>query len=222
MGKIHAFIFDLDGVITDTAEYHYLAWKACAEKLGIPFSRKDNEKLKGISRMKSLEIILRLGNKEKDYSESEKLEIAERKNEIYKRMIKKLTPNDILPGISGLLNEVKNHGLKLGLASASKNAFGVMTSLELPHVFDHIVDAATVKNGKPDPDIFLAAARALNVEPRHCVGIEDAASGIQAIKSAGMFAVGVGDAQVLAAADLVYPNTALIDYEAIIRKAEKN
>ncbi|WP_088042060.1 beta-phosphoglucomutase [Bacillus sp. EAC] len=214
--KLQAIIFDLDGVITDTAEYHYLAWKQLGEDVGVPFTREFNEELKGVSRMDSLEKILALGNKQNDFSVEEKLTLAEKKNEHYVSLIQNISPNDILPKIEKLIADIKDKGLKLGLASVSKNALAVMTSLGLTDQFDVIVDAAKITNGKPDPEIFLTAASLLNVEPIACIGIEDAAAGVDSIKGAGMFAVGVGSEQTLAKADIVYPSTSELSLEAII------
>lgn len=201
--SLEAVIFDLDGVITDTAEYHYLAWQELAKELGISFSREFNEELKGISRMDSLEKILVHGGREMDFSDEEKQALANQKNEHYRQLIQQITPADILPGIKDLITEIKGLGLKLGLASVSKNAYTVMDALELSDQFDVIVDANTIKNSKPDPEIFLTAAKLLQVEPVKCIGIEDAVAGIKAIKAAGMFAVGIGDKEVLKKADLV-------------------
>lgn len=214
---LQAFIFDLDGVITDTAEYHYLAWKALGEDLGIPFTREFNEELKGVSRMDSLEKILTLGQKQNDFSEQEKVALATKKNEHYVRLIENITPDDILPGIKELFAEIKEKGYKLGLASVSKNAFTVMESLKLRNEFDVIVDAATIAKGKPDPEIFLTAAKLLHVEPSACIGIEDAAAGVESIKGAGMFAVGVGSKESLAKADIIYSSTAELSLPEILK-----
>jgi beta-phosphoglucomutase len=213
--QLKAVIFDLDGVITDTAEYHFLAWKALSEELAIPFTREFNEELKGISRMESLEKILVLGGKQNDFSESEKAMLAARKNDHYCRLIEEITPSDILPGISEFISAIKNHGIKMGLASVSKNAFTVMNRLELTSEFDTIVDAATIQKGKPDPEIFLRASEQLGVEPNACIGIEDAEAGIAAIKAAGMFAVGIGNEKRLGQADLVYRSTKELRFEEI-------
>lgn len=213
--QLKAVIFDLDGVITDTAEYHYLAWKALGEELGIPFTREFNEGLKGISRMESLEKILVFGGKQYDFNDQEKAEIAARKNDHYCRLIVEITPQDILPGITDFILTIKRQGLKLGLASVSKNAFTVMKRLGLLNEFDTIVDAATIKRGKPDPEIFLRAAEQLTVEPNACIGIEDAKAGVSAIKGAGMFAVGIGNEEILAQADLVYSSTKDLPFEKI-------
>ena len=219
--ELRAFIFDLDGVITDTAEYHYLAWKQLANEMGITFTREDNERLKGISRMESLEIILEIGNKQSSYTVEEKEKLATQKNEHYMELIKQITPNDCLPGIKQLLNDIKAAGYKLGLASVSKNAPAVMNSLQLSDQFDYMVDAHTIKKGKPDPEIFLKAAERLGVHADECIGIEDAEAGVEAIKSAGMFAVGVGSKDQLAKADLLYSNTSDLSLNEIIREYRK-
>lgn len=218
---LQAFIFDLDGVITESAEYHYLAWKALGEDLNIPFTREFNEELKGVSRMDSLEKILTLGGRQNDFTPEQKNSLAEKKNDHYCTLIQNITPADILPGIEPLLAEIRAQGLKLGLASVSKNAFTVMASLGLKDEFDVIVDAATISKGKPDPEIFLTAARLLGVEATACIGIEDAAAGVDSIKGAGMFAVGVGSPESLAKADLLYPNTSLLSYAEIVEKYQQ-
>jgi beta-phosphoglucomutase len=214
--NLHAVIFDLDGVITDTAEFHYLAWKELGEEVGVPFTREFNEELKGVSRMDSLEKILALGHKQNDFTDEEKFDLATRKNDHYVRLIEGITPSDILPGIKELISSIKEKGYKLGLASVSKNAFSVMNKLGLTDQFDVIVDAAKIKNGKPDPEIFLTAADLLGVEPEECLGIEDAAAGVESIKGAGMFAVGVGSRETLSKADLVYESTAAISFDEIV------
>lgn len=211
-----AFIFDLDGVITDSAEYHYLAWKALGEDLGISFDRAFNEILKGVSRTESLERILRLGGRENDFSAEEKELLANKKNEHYVSLISKITSADILPGIEMFLEELKEAGYKIGMASASKNAQMVTSQLGLLELFDHIVDAATVIHSKPHPEVFLKAAEALRVDPKDCVGIEDAIAGITAIHEAGMFAVGIGDSNVLTEADIVFEDTAYLTLEKIL------
>ncbi|WP_239454050.1 beta-phosphoglucomutase [Bacillus suaedaesalsae] len=213
---IKAFIFDLDGVITDTAEYHYLAWKALAEEIGITFDREFNEKLKGVGRMDSLERILELGKTQHDFTLGEKEQLATKKNDHYKQLITNITHEDILPGIEELLKEIKKNGYLLGLASASKNAPEVLRSLGLYEQFDCIADAAAVEKSKPAPDIFLLAASMLKVEPSQCIGIEDAESGIEAIHSAGMFAVGVGDEESLKSADYYVSNTTELSLENIL------
>ncbi|MFB6467324.1 beta-phosphoglucomutase [Cytobacillus sp. Hz8] len=214
--NLSAIIFDLDGVITDTAEYHFLAWKALAEDMGIRFTREDNEMLKGISRMESLEKILEIGGRSADFSSEEKEKLAAKKNDHYRTLIQKITPDDILPGMKEFIFSIKEKGLKLGLASASKNAFAVMESLGLMEVFDAIVDAKTVVNGKPNPEVFLKAADLLHVDASTCIGMEDAVAGVEAIKAAGMFAVAVGKRESFTKADMVYENTAFVSLNEIL------
>ncbi|QGZ40617.1 beta-phosphoglucomutase [Pseudoduganella flava] len=204
MSRFAAVIFDLDGVITDTARYHYLAWKRLAESQGVHFDEAFNEHLKGIDRMGSLELILASATRR--YSDAEKLALATEKNEHYKELIATMTPSDLLPGAVAALDDCRAAGLKIGLASVSRNAFTVLDRLGITGKFDYVVDAGTIAKGKPDPEIFLKAARELRVTPDACFGVEDAVAGVSSIKAAGMYAVGVGDPQVLAAADIVIPD----------------
>ncbi|WP_163151047.1 beta-phosphoglucomutase [Anoxybacillus sp. MB8] len=215
--QLKAVIFDLDGVITDTAEYHFIAWKQLAEELGITFDRTFNEQLKGVSRMESLERILALGGQADRYTAAEKEALAHKKNEHYKQLIARMTPNDLLPGILDLLRELKRENVKIGLASASKNAFTVIERLQIGEYFDTIVDAAKIKHSKPHPEIFLTAAKQLQVDPSACVGVEDAQAGVAAIQAANMFAVGVGDKEALKEADYIVETTAELTYDAIVR-----
>lgn len=218
MRILEAFIFDLDGVITDTAEYHYLAWKELAGELGIPFTREDNERLKGVSRMASLEIILEIGGKQTAFTDEEKGRLAAKKNAHYAELIKQITPDDILPGMKQLLADSKEAGFKIGLASASKNAPAVLEGLGLLNEFDYMADANLIANGKPDPEIFLNAAENLQVNPARCIGIEDAKAGVQAIKRAGMFAVGIGSPDQLGQADVIYASTKELSLETLIKE----
>lgn len=201
-----AVIFDLDGVITDTARYHYLAWKRLAESQGVHFDEAFNEHLKGIDRMGSLDLIL--ASSSRSYTQDEKLALAHEKNEHYKELIATMSPDDLLPGAVAALDACRAAGLKIGLASVSKNAFSVLDMLGITGKFDYVVDAATIARGKPDPEIFLKAARELGVDPADCMGVEDAVAGIASIKSAGMYALGIGDPQVLRQADKVIPSLA--------------
>lgn len=214
---IEAFIFDLDGVITDTAHYHYLAWKELGEKIDIKIDEEFNESLKGISRMESLERILIHGNKQNDFTIEEKEKMAHDKNKYYVELIKNVTPKDILPGIKDLLNEIKDNNIKIGLASASKNAVMVLENLDLYDYFDFIADAAECKNSKPDPEIFIMAANGLNVEHINCIGIEDASAGVEAINTANMYSVGIGDKLILNKAKLIFENTSQLSFEEIIK-----
>ncbi|EAC5373238.1 beta-phosphoglucomutase, partial [Listeria monocytogenes] len=195
------FVFDLDGVITDTAKYHYIAWKELAAEIGIEIDLKFNEQLKGISRMDSLERILTLGNKNDAYTEVEKEALATKKNTHYVQLLQSLTPDDLLPGVKTFLDEAKAKNIPCAIASASKNAPFILDKLGVMQDFDTIVDPATLKKGKPDPEIFIQAALALGIEPAEAVGFEDAQAGIDGIKAAGMYAVGVYSGEELHGAD---------------------
>ena len=201
--KLEAVIFDLDGVITDTSRYHYKAWKILADEEGLIFDELMNQYLKGISRMESLEIILKNNKIILDYDKKKKL--CERKNNYYKELIKEITPENILPNILHFLNDLKKENIKIALASASKNAKDIVSRLELRSYFDFIADPSNIKNGKPNPDIFYLAADKLKVSNKNCIGIEDAQAGVDAIKSAGMYAVGIG--KNLKFADLLLTNS---------------
>jgi beta-phosphoglucomutase len=204
MTRFKAVVFDLDGVITDTAHYHYLAWKALAESEGVHFDHAFNENLKGVDRMGSLNLIL--AGSSKTYSMDEKLALADRKNSQYVELIATMSQADLLPGALEALAAVRAAGLRIGLASVSKNAFTVLDRLGIRDRFDYVVDAALIANSKPHPEIFLNAAAALGVAPQDCLGVEDAVAGVASIKSAGMFALGIGDPAVLTQADRVIPS----------------
>ncbi|MDR0951469.1 MAG: beta-phosphoglucomutase [Oscillospiraceae bacterium] len=205
---LRAVLFDLDGVITDTAEYHYHAWTELATRLGIPFDRSLNERLKGVSRAESLEIILESAGAQGRFSPAEKVVLTEQKNQLYKELIGGLTPRDILPGIADFLSELKAGGIKTAVASASRNVFFILEKLELGGAFDFVVDPASVWRMKPAPDVFLAAAAGVGTPPGECVGIEDAAAGIEALRRAGIRSVGVGSFESMRGADLVLSGTA--------------
>ena len=215
--RLKAVIFDLDGVVTDSAKYHYRAWKELADELNIPFDEEYNEKLKGVSRMESLELILKNGNAENNYSAEEKARLADKKNEHYKELIKEITPADMLPGVENFLKELKANNIKTALASVSKNAPSIIKQLQAEKYFDYIADAAAVPNAKPFPDIFLVGAEALEVKPENCIGVEDARTGIEAIHRAGMLAVGVGTPAEMEEADLVL-TTSELSLELILDK----
>ena len=204
--KLHyqAVIFDLDGVLTDTAHFHFLAWKKMAESVGIELDAAFNENLKGVDRMGSLELILGLSGQ--SYSQEQKQDLATQKNRHYQQLISSMSPKDLLPGALQALQQVRAAGLLSGLASVSRNAFAVLDSLGIRDCFDTVVDAATVTNSKPDPEIFFKAALQLNVLPAACLGVEDSIAGIRAIKSAGMFALGIGQPHILTEADRVIPD----------------
>ncbi|RCX16236.1 beta-phosphoglucomutase [Fontibacillus phaseoli] len=194
-------IFDLDGVIVDTAKYHYLAWRSLAQRLGFEFTEEDNERLKGVSRMESLQILLEVGGVEAD--EAERLEMADAKNKEYVDYISRLEPSEILPGARAYLLLLRSKGVKVALGSASKNAEFILNRLGITELFDAIIDGTKVSKAKPDPEVFLAASAALGLEPSECVVFEDAAAGVQAGISAGSKVVGIGSADILAEADRV-------------------
>ncbi|ATQ73597.1 beta-phosphoglucomutase [Massilia violaceinigra] len=201
MSRFKAVIFDLDGVITDTAHYHCLAWKRLAESEGVHFDEAFNEQLKGIDRMGSLNLIL--AGSSRSYSDEQKLALADAKNRHYQELIATMSAADLLPGAVDALAAVRAAGLRIGLASVSKNAFTVLERLGIRERFDYVVDAALIANSKPHPEIFLTAARELGVDPAHCLGVEDAVAGVASIKSAGMWALGIGSPAVLTQADRV-------------------
>lgn len=198
---IEGFIFDLDGVLTDTAEYHYRGWKRLAEELGISFTREDNEALRGIPRRESLMMIV----KDRQFTEQEILEMMERKNRYYLELIREVTPRDLLPGARELLEEIRAAGLKSAVGSASKNAAEVIERLGIENLLDVIADGHSVTLQKPAPDLFLYAAGQLKLNPSQCVVVEDAAAGIEAARSGGFLSVGLGPRERVARADLVLP-----------------
>lgn len=203
---IKAVIFDLDGVIVDTAHYHYLAWKRLAKELGFDLTLEQNELLKGVSRMRSLEIILDLGGIK--LSEAEKERIANKKNGWFVEYVNEMKPEEIFPGVKELLKSIRSKGLKMGLASSSKNAHAVINLLNIENEFDAIVDGTMIIHSKPDPEIFLLTASKLGVVPAECVVFEDAEAGVEAALAAGMKCVGVGSPEQLGKANLVVAKTA--------------
>lgn len=194
-------IFDLDGVIVDTAKYHYLAWRSLAERLGFEFTEADNERLKGVSRVESLKILLEIGGVE--IGDAERLKMAEEKNKEYVEYISRLEPSEILPGAKEYLHQLRQQGVKIALGSASKNAAFILDRLGIAELFDAVIDGTKVSKAKPDPEVFLAASRALGLAPADCVVFEDAAAGVEAGKAAGCGVVGIGSPEVLFAADRV-------------------
>lgn len=198
----------MDGVIVDTARYHYLAWKRLADELNIPFDERDNERLKGVSRMASLNILLSLGGRQA--SDEEKQRLAARKNAWFVDYINHMDRSEIFAGVEGLLRSIKLQGILIGLASSSKNAPQVVEVLGIAGHFDSIVDGSMVSRAKPDPEIFLLAASLMTVPPVNCVVVEDASAGIEAAKAAGMKCIGVGSREQLYAADLVVERTGQI------------
>jgi beta-phosphoglucomutase len=202
MKNIKACIFDLDGVIVDTAVYHYKAWKRLANNMGFDFTEHQNEQLKGVSRMASLNLILGWGNVTHK-TEAEKLALATQKNEWYNVMISQMTPAEILPGAREFVQACRNAGIKTAIGSASKNTSTILNKLQLASLFDTIVDGNSVSKPKPDPEVFLKGAEALQVDPNACVVFEDAVAGVEAALAGGMKAVGIGSPEVLIKANLV-------------------
>ncbi|UHQ21278.1 beta-phosphoglucomutase [Lysobacter sp. 5GHs7-4] len=211
-----ALIFDLDGVLTDTAHTHYLAWKRLADEIGVPFDETVNLRLKGVDREASLAIILERADRA--YDAAQRRELAARKNGYYRAAIESVGPQDLFPGVRELLDAARARGLKLGLASASKNAAALLARLGIADRFDCVADAARIARAKPAPDIFLDVAQRLGVPPALCIGIEDAAAGIVAIRAAGMAAVGIGDAAALPGAHAHLPAIAAFDLDAFVTR----
>lgn len=202
MSNIKGFIFDLDGVLVNTSEYHYLGWKRLADEEGIPFGRKDNEALRGIPRRESLLLIL----KGRQYPEEKIQEMMERKNRYYVEFIQSVTPTDMLPGALELLQEIRHAGLKTAIGSASKNTCTVVEKLGLLPLVDAISDGYSVEKQKPAPDLFLHAAKQLGLPPEKCVVVEDATAGIQAAQAGRFRSIGLGPVDRVGMADLVFPS----------------
>jgi beta-phosphoglucomutase len=196
-------IFDLDGVIVDTAKYHYLAWKRLARELGFEFRESDNERLKGVSRMKSLEILLEVGGL--SFSDEEKKMLADKKNSWYVEYISAIDESELLKGAREYIIRLKERGIKIALGSASKNSPIILERLKITNLFDSIVDGNKVSRAKPDLEVFLIAAGELCLKPAECVVYEDAEAGIAAARAAGMRTVGIGSRGILKEADIVVP-----------------
>jgi len=201
MNTIKACIFDLDGVIVDTAVYHYKAWKRLANSLGFDFTEHQNEQLKGVSRVRSLELILGWGGITKTPAEQEAL--ATEKNNWYVDMISHMTPDEILPGAKEFVQSCRDAGIKTALGSASKNSMTILEKIGMVDMFDAVIDGNKVSKAKPDPEVFLKGAEELGIPPENCVVFEDAIAGIEAAHNGGMKAVGIGSPNVLTGADLV-------------------
>ena len=194
MSKIKGVIFDLDGVLVSTDEFHYKGWAKLAEDEGIPFTREDNHRQRGVSRMESLEVLL--GNSDKAYTDEQKLEMATRKNNYYVEYLQNLTPEDTLTGTREILEALRKAGIKLAVGSSSRNTPMIMDKVDICEFFDAVADGNDITNSKPHPEVFLLAAERLGLKPEECVVIEDAEAGVEAAKRAGMRVVGVGPAEV--------------------------
>jgi beta-phosphoglucomutase len=211
MYDIKGLIFDLDGVLVDTAKYHFLAWKRLAKEIGIDFSKEDNEKLKGISRKESLDIILAFGNK--DLSLAQREELMAKKNDWYLEFINLMDPSEILPGVLSFINDSKKNGYKIALGSASKNALLILQILDIGQLFDVIIDGNISSNSKPNPEVFLKGAEGLGLKSSECIVFEDAVAGIEAGLNAGMICIGIGNPEVLKDAHLVFDGFKNLDLE---------
>ncbi len=218
---IQAVIFDLDGVITDTAHLHFLAWKELGDSLGVEVNLELNELLKGISRQESLEIILKETGIFDNFTDVERQALAERKNRAYVASLESLTPQDLLPGIGDCLKDLKKRGIKIGLASSSQNARLIIKKLGLEPYFEAMVDPRSLSKGKPDPEIYLKAAAALGLTPSKCAGVEDARAGLEAIRAAGMTAIALGQSLEQVPADYHLSSTrdlAKVNWDDIVSK----
>ena len=214
-----AFIFDLDGVIVDTARYHFLAWQKIAAELGVEFTPEHNEELKGVSRIRSLDIILKLGNIEA--SEENKNKWLHQKNEDYLAYIENMDESEILPGVVNILEFIKEQNQLIGLGSASKNARPILEKVKILHLFDAIVDGNDVTNAKPDPEVFLSAAKLLNATNENSMVFEDSVAGIKAANIANMTSIGIGDERILHEAKYNFKDFTFMDssfIEAFIKQ----
>jgi len=217
---IRGFIFDLDGVLVDTAQYHYQAWRRLARQLGFDLSQAQNELLKGVSRMASLDIVLGIGGVQADAVQ--KAAWAAQKNGWYVELISAMTPTEILPNVSAFTDAARGRGIRTAVGSASKNTPAILKGTGLAGLFDAVIDGNATSKAKPDPEVFLLAARALGLEPSRCLVFEDAEAGVEAALAAGMRVVGIGTPRSLAKADLVIrgfagimPDTILAQFNLI-------
>jgi len=213
MSEIKGYIFDLDGVIVDTAKYHYNSWRRLANKLGFDITEEQNENLKGVSRKESLEYILELGKM--TFSDKEQVKMAELKNQWYVQSISGMDASELLPGSKNLLEDIKNLGLSVSLGSASKNSVRILESTGIISLFDAIIDGTKTSKSKPHPQVFQMGAEALGLGPEECVVFEDSINGIKAANTGGFISIGVGDAEVLKEADFVLPNLAGVTVESL-------
>ncbi|MGB6153473.1 MAG: beta-phosphoglucomutase [Pricia sp.] len=213
--NITAFIFDLDGVIVDTAKYHYLAWKKLANELGFEFTKEQNERFKGVSRKRCLEILLDIGKVNATQEQFDRWMIE--KNEDYLAYIKDMDASEILPDVQKTLDYLKDKKVPLALGSASKNAKPILEKVNLLSYFEAIVDGTNVTKAKPDPEVFLIAAQQMGAKPQNCIVFEDAVAGIEAANDAEMISIGIGDAKTLSKADYVFKDFTEISTEFLER-----
>lgn len=207
----------MDGVIVDTAHYHFLAWKRLADELGYSLTETDNEQLKGVSRLQSLDIILKLAGLSRSAEQKELL--ASKKNAWFNEYVERMVPDEIFPGVKALIGDLRSRGIKIGLASSSKNAGKVMQLLRIENEFDAIVDGTMIRRTKPDPEIFLRTAEKLALDPASCVVIEDAEAGVEAAIASGMKCIGIGSPVLLSKAHKVFPVTADVNFD-VLRQLE--
>ncbi len=210
-----ACIFDLDGVLVDTAKYHFIAWQRLANNLQVDFTEHDNEQLKGLSRDASLDYILKKGKI--TASSSEKEVWKEQKNNWYLELVNTMQEDEVLPNCKELLKELKSNGIKIGLGSASKNASLILTRVNIKHFFDVIIDGTVTSKSKPDPEVFLLGAKAMGLKPSECIVFEDAINGVKAAKSGGFTTIGIGEKEVLTEADIVFSDLSSLNYEVLNR-----
>lgn len=214
--QIKGLLFDLDGVVVDTAKYHFLAWRKMANELGIDFNEEQNEQLKGVSRKESLDLILDWGGI--TLPDADFMRYMELKNEWYLEYIYTMTPESLLPGVEDFLLDCKHKGYKIALGSASKNAQLILDKLNITHLFDAIIDGNVVQNSKPHPEVFLRGAEAIGLQPTQCLVFEDAIAGVEAAHNGGMKAIGIGSAEVLAGAELIIPGLNNTSIEEILNR----
>ncbi len=210
---MRACIFDLDGVLVDTAKYHFIAWRNLASKLGVEFSEHDNEQLKGLSRDASLDYILVKGNIDSTIEQREQWK--EEKNKEYLALVLQMNEDETLPNAKELLHDLKSNNIRLALGSASKNAELILDRVNIKHYFDAIIDGTKTSRSKPDPEVFLLGAKALNCEPHECIVFEDALNGVKAAKAGGFYAIGIGEPEVLIEADKVYASLSSINFKML-------
>ncbi len=208
-----ACIFDLDGVLVDTAKYHFIAWQRLASNLHVEFTEQDNEQLKGLSRDASLDYILKKGKI--SASTSEKEVWKEQKNNWYLELVNTMQADEVLPNCKELLRDLKSNDIKVGLGSASKNASLILSRVDIKHYFDVIIDGTVTSKSKPDPEVFLLGAKALGLTPAECIVFEDAMNGVKAAKTGGFKTIGIGEKEVLTEADLVFPDLSSLSFEVL-------
>jgi beta-phosphoglucomutase len=200
---IKACIFDLDGVIVDTAKYHFIAWQRLANELGIELTKEENENLKGVSRMETLEIILTKGNQQNNFTQEEKVALSEKKNDWYREFITKMDESEVLPGVIEFLDTLQANNYKIALGSASRNAPTILEVTKMTHYFEVIIDGNKTTRSKPDPQVFQMGAAGLGVEPNEAVVFEDSYKGVDAALAGGFYAIGIGSPEKLGKANFV-------------------